>query len=113
MVRVLADDLKLDFAKMDGLIPVIVQDHADKTVLMLGFMNEAAWEKTRQTGLVTFFSRGRQSLWTKGETSGNVLKVRRVLVDCDDDTLLIEAEPKGPTCHTGERSCFYREVAGA
>ncbi len=78
---------------------------------MLGFMNEEAWEKTRQSGHVTFWSRTRNRLWTKGETSGNYLDVRRVWVDCDDDTILIEADPHGPTCHTGEKSCFFRELA--
>jgi len=106
-------DMRLDFEKMGGLLPVIVQDHVTKGVLMLGFMNDQAWEKTRRTGLVTFWSRQRQVLWTKGETSGHTLQVCRIWVDCDDDALLIEAEPKGPTCHTGERSCFYREVARA
>ena len=108
-----SSDLKLDFDKMGGLVPVVVQDHLSKEVLMLGFMNEAAWEKTWQTGLVTFWSRTRERLWTKGETSGHTLEVRRILVDCDDDALLIEAKPNGPTCHTGERTCFYREVGSA
>ena len=106
-------DLNPNFEKMGGLLPAIVQDSASREVLMLGFMNPAAWEKTLQTGLVTFWSRQRQTLWTKGETSGHHLAVRRVWVDCDEDALLIEAEPKGPTCHTGERSCFYREVRRA
>lgn len=110
MSSVRAADLKLDFSKLDGLIAAIVLDHQSKDVLMLGFMNPAAWEKTQRTGLVTFWSRTRQTLWTKGETSGHTLRVRRILVDCDQDALIIEAEPNGPTCHTGERSCFFTEV---
>ena len=98
--------MKLDFEKMGGLIPAIVQDNATNKVLMLGFMNEEAYEKTMQTGKVTFFSRTRNCLWTKGETSGNVLKVISVLVDCDNDTLLVKAHPTGPVCHTGADTCF-------
>ncbi len=102
--------MQLDFAKMDGLLPAVVQDAATKDVLMVGFMNEAAWEKTRRTGHVTFWSRTRDTLWTKGETSGHYLVVRRVRTDCDHDTLLIDAEPLGPTCHTGAYSCFFNEM---
>ena len=98
--------MKLDFEKMGGLIPAIVQDNDTIKVLMLGFMNEEAYEKTMQTGKVTFFSRTRNCLWTKGETSGNVLKVISVLVDCDNDTLLVKAHPTGPVCHTGADTCF-------
>ena len=98
--------MKLDFEKMGGLIPAIVQDNDTNKVLMLGFMNEEAYEKTMQTGKVTFFSRTRNCLWTKGETSGNVLKVISVLVDCDNDTLLVKAHPMGPVCHTGADTCF-------
>ena len=98
--------MKLDFEKMGGLIPAIVQDNDTNKVLMLGFMNEEAYEKTMQTGKVTFFSRTRNCLWTKGETSGNVLKVISVLVDCDSDTLLVKAHPTGPVCHTGADTCF-------
>ena len=98
--------MKLDFEKMGGLIPAIVQDYDTNKVLMLGFMNEEAYEKTMQTGKVTFFSRTRNCLWTKGETSGNVLKVISVLVDCDNDTLLVKAHPTGPVCHTGADTCF-------
>jgi len=108
-----ASEIKLDFAKMGGLLPAIVQDNASKEVLMLGFMNEAAWEKTLRTGMVTFWSRQRQTLWTKGETSGHHLAVRSIWVDCDEDTLLIQATANGPICHTGERTCFYREVSRA
>lgn len=106
-------EAQLDFEKQGGLVPAIVQDHRTKEVLMLGFMNPAAWEKTVQTGLVTFWSRTRQTLWTKGETSGNHLRVERLWIDCDRDTVLVEAEPKGPTCHTGARSCFFEEVVDA
>ena len=106
-------DVQLDFDKMDGLIPAIVQDVNTREILMLGFMNPAAWEKTVRTGLVTFWSRTRQELWTKGETSGNHLAVRRMWIDCDSDTLLIEADPKGPTCHTGAKSCFFEELVNA
>jgi phosphoribosyl-ATP pyrophosphohydrolase/phosphoribosyl-AMP cyclohydrolase len=102
--------MELDFAKMDGLIPAIVQDPATKEVLMVGFMNAAAWEKTRRTGHVTFWSRTRNALWTKGETSGHFLVVRRVRTDCDQDTLLIDADPLGPTCHTGAYSCFFNDI---
>ena len=98
--------MKLDFEKMGGLIPAIVQDNDTNKVLVLGFMNEEAYEKTMQTGKVTFFSRTRNCLWTKGETSGNVLKVISVLVDCDNDTLLVKAHPTGPVCHTGADTCF-------
>ena len=98
--------MKLDFEKMGGLIPAIVQDNDTNKVLMLGFMNEEAYEKTMQTGKVTFFSRTRNCLWTKGETSGNVLKVISVLVDCDTGTLLVKAHPTGPVCHTGADTCF-------
>ncbi len=103
-------EARLDFEKEDGLVPAIVQDHQTKEVLMVGFMNPEAWEKTVRTGMVTFWSRTRKTLWTKGETSGNFLGVRRIWIDCDNDTVLVEADPKGPTCHTGARSCFFQEV---
>lgn len=106
-------DMKLRFDKYaDGLVPVIVQDAGSGEVMMLGFMNEAALEKTRETGLVTFFSRSRQNLWTKGETSGNFLRVGEIMADCDSDTLLISATPSGPVCHTGARTCFGGDDAG-
>ena len=105
--------MKLDFEKMGGLIPAIVQDNDTNKVLMLGFMNEEAYEKTMQTGKVTFFSRTRNCLWTKGETSGNVLKVISVLVDCDNDTLLVKAHPTGPVCPTGADTCFGETNAEA
>jgi phosphoribosyl-AMP cyclohydrolase len=98
----------MDFAKLDGLIPAVVQDEATHEVLMVGFMNEAAWKITQQTGYVTFFSRTRNRLWTKGETSGNRLKVREVLIDCDEDTALIKVEREGDgnVCHLNRVSCF-------
>lgn len=107
------NDVKLDFAKLDGLLPAIVQHHETGEVLMVGFMNESAWERSMVTGLVTFFSRTRQTLWTKGETSGNHLRITRIMVDCDDDSILFKVEPVGPTCHTGNNSCFFREIARA
>jgi phosphoribosyl-AMP cyclohydrolase len=105
------ENVKLDFAKFGGLVLAVVQHHETREVLMVGVVNEAAWAKCRQSGLVTFWSRTREQLWTKGETSGNFLRIKRVLVDCDEDTLLFLADPVGPTCHTGEESCFYREIA--
>lgn len=96
-----------DFSKYkDGLMPAIIQDHSTGKVLMLGFMNEEAFAKTTKESKVTFFSRSRRALWTKGETSGNRLLVKDILVDCDEDTLLIKAEPTGPVCHTGADTCF-------
>jgi phosphoribosyl-AMP cyclohydrolase / phosphoribosyl-ATP pyrophosphohydrolase len=108
--RIPYSETRLDFEKQGGLVPAIVQDHQTREVLMVGFMNPEAWEKTVRTGMVTFWSRTRNTLWTKGETSGNFLGVRRIWIDCDDDTVLVEAAPKGPTCHTGARSCFFQEV---
>ncbi len=103
----------MDFTKLDGLIPAVVQDDGTGDVLMVGFMNEAALQKTRDSGFATFFSRTRGTLWTKGETSGNRLAVKRILVDCDEDTVLLRVTPLGDgvACHTGERSCFYRDLA--
>ncbi len=95
----------------DGLIPAIVQDPKSGKVLMLGYMNDAAYQKTVETGYVTFFSRSRQKLWTKGEQSGHRLAVREIRVDCDQDALLVEAELSGPgCCHNGYESCFYRRL---
>ncbi|MDR0581918.1 MAG: bifunctional phosphoribosyl-AMP cyclohydrolase/phosphoribosyl-ATP diphosphatase HisIE [Prevotellaceae bacterium] len=94
---------------MKSLIPAIIQDHLTGKVLMLGFMNEDALTQTKATGLVTFFSRSKNRLWTKGETSGNTLRVVDILVDCDADTLLIKAAPAGPVCHTGSDTCFGEE----
>lgn len=99
--------MKIDFAKYhDGLVPAVIQDFKTQKVLMLGFMNEAAFKKTEETGLVTFYSRSKKRLWTKGEESGNHLKVRQILPDCDQDTLLVKAEPQGPVCHTGADTCW-------
>ena len=89
-----------------GLLPVVIQDYMTLRVLMLGYMNKEAYEKTVSTGLVTFYSRTRNTLWTKGETSGNFLHVKEILSDCDNDTILVKAAPDGPTCHRGTESCF-------
>ena len=102
--------MKLDYDKYsDGLVPAIVQDYRTGTVLMLGFMNEEAVNETLRSGKVTFYSRSRQRLWTKGETSGNYLALRSITPDCDNDTLLIMAVPSGPVCHTGSQTCFSRD----
>ena len=98
--------MTIDFEKMGGLVPAIIQDAQTNKVLMLGFMNEEAYNKTRETGKVTFWSRTRNCLWTKGETSGNFLSVEDILVACDNDTLLIKARPAGPVCHTGADTCW-------
>ncbi len=98
--------MKIDFDKGNGLVPAIVQDADTLQVLMLGYMNEASVAKTQSSGLVTFYSRSRKTLWTKGETSGNMLSLVDMTVDCDHDTLLIMARPAGPTCHEGTVSCF-------
>ena len=98
--------MKMDFSKMNGKIMAVVQDYKTKEVLMVGVMNKKALEKTLETGKVTFWSRTRRKLWTKGETSGNWLIAKKILVDCDVDTVLIMAKPQGPTCHTGDHSCF-------
>ncbi|KGO91683.1 bifunctional phosphoribosyl-AMP cyclohydrolase/phosphoribosyl-ATP diphosphatase HisIE [Flavobacterium subsaxonicum] len=98
--------MKLDFNKTNGLIPVVIQDTYSLKVLMLGYMNEEAYEKTVAEQRVTFFSRSRNELWTKGATSGNYLNVVQILPDCDNDTLLITVIPEGPTCHTGSETCF-------
>lgn len=104
-----ADIATLDWDKMDGLLPAIVQDSATAQVLMLGYMTTEALQITLRDGLVTFFSRSKGRVWQKGETSGNRLAVVSVLPDCDNDALLIKAEPAGPTCHLGSRSCFSKE----
>lgn len=103
--------MNTNFEKNDGLIPVIVQNTNTLQVLMLGYMNKEALEKTRAEGKVTFFSRSKNRLWTKGEISGNYLIVSEILEDCDNDTLLIKAIPQGPTCHTGFTSCFAEETS--
>jgi phosphoribosyl-ATP pyrophosphohydrolase/phosphoribosyl-AMP cyclohydrolase len=99
--------MKPDFTKSpDGLIPVIIQDNITNVVLMLGYMNQEAFDKTQQEKRVTFFSRSKNRLWTKGEESGNFLNVESLLIDCDNDTILVKATPAGPTCHTGADTCF-------
>lgn len=102
----------MDFSKLNGLVPAVIQDASTNEVLMVGFMNQDALDRTVETGFATFFSRTRNALWTKGETSGNRLKVDRILVDCDDDTLLLQVTRLGDgnVCHTGERTCFFREM---
>jgi len=99
-----------NFEKMGGLIPVIIQDHSTNKVLMLGFMNKEAWVKTLETKLVHFYSRTRNKIWLKGETSKHYLVVKEILVDCDEDAVLFKVEPKGPVCHEGYMSCFYRKL---
>ncbi|WP_337039180.1 bifunctional phosphoribosyl-AMP cyclohydrolase/phosphoribosyl-ATP diphosphatase HisIE [Elizabethkingia anophelis] len=99
--------MEIDFNKnKDGLVPVIIQNYLTEQVFMLGYMNPEAYNKTKEEGKVTFFSRSKNRLWTKGETSGNFLEVKEILLDCDQDTLLIKVKPNGPTCHTGSVSCF-------
>ncbi len=102
----------MDFSKLEGLIPAVIQDAESSEVLMVGFMNEDAWRLTKETGFATFYSRSRNKLWMKGETSGNRLQVVSALVDCDDDTVLLKVKRLGDgnVCHTGERTCFYRTV---
>ena len=101
----------MDFSKLDGLIPAVIQDDDSDEVLIVGFMNQEALALTKSSGFATFFSRTRNTLWTKGETSGNRLQVTRMLTDCDDDTLLVRVKRLGDgnVCHTGSRSCFYRD----
>ena len=101
---------KLDFKKGNGLIPVIVQDAESKEVLMLAYANEEALQKTLSTGYAHYWSRSRQKLWMKGETSGNTQKIRKVMTDCDYDTLLYVVDQKGPACHTGEYTCFHNKL---
>ena len=104
--------MQIDFDKNGGLVPAVVQDSRTHQVLMLGYLNREALSKTQAEGVVTFFSRSKQRLWTKGETSGNFLRVKEIRSDCDGDTLLIRAEPAGPVCHTGTDTCFGEENAG-
>jgi len=101
--------MNIDFSKSGGMVPVIIQNEQTLEVLMLGFMNEEAFQKTEQEGKVTFFSRSKNRLWTKGEDSGHFLWVKSIALDCDSDALLIKVNPVGPTCHTGSRSCFGTE----
>jgi phosphoribosyl-ATP pyrophosphohydrolase/phosphoribosyl-AMP cyclohydrolase len=100
------NDTKINFSKLNGLVPCVVQDASTLRVLMLGFMNEEAYEKTLKEKKVTFYSRSKQRLWTKGETSGNSLELVSITIDCDQDTLLLKVKPNGPTCHTGADTCF-------
>ena len=102
----------MDYSKLNGLIPAVIQDADSAEVLMVGFMNDQALDQTRRTGFATFFSRTRNTLWTKGETSGNRLQVVDILVDCDDDTVLVKVKRLGDgnVCHTGERTCFFRSL---
>lgn len=103
--------MNIDFNKSnDGLVPVIIQNYLNNKVLMLGYMNEEAFNKTQEIGKVTFYSRSKNRLWTKGEESGNFLEVKSIAVDCDNDTVLIKAKPFGPTCHTGSTTCFKEET---
>ncbi len=103
--------MTIDFSKNKGLVPVIIQNEMTLQVLMLGYMNEEAYNKTLHEGRVTFFSRSKNRLWTKGEESGNFLEVKEMKIDCDNDTILVKVTPKGPTCHTGSTSCFKEETA--
>lgn len=103
--------MKIDFTKGNGLVPVIIQDNNTLQVLMLGYMNEEAYKKTKTENKVTFFSRSKNRLWTKGEKSGNFLNVIDTQIDCDNDTILIKVNPEGPTCHKGSTSCFKEETA--
>ena len=99
--------MKIDFTKSnEGLVPVVIQNYLNNQVLMLGYMNEEAFAKTEELGKVTFYSRSKNRLWTKGEESGNFLEVKSIAIDCDNDTILIKAKPFGPTCHTGSTTCF-------
>ena len=103
--------MQLDFKKLDGLLPAVIQDHQTGRVLMLGFMNEEAFRKTVETGFATFYSRSRNKLWLKGESSGHRLVVKEISTDCDEDTVLIKVEALGPgVCHEGYASCFYRRL---
>ena len=101
---------QIDFKKGNGLVPAVIQDNTTLQVLMVGFMNEEALEKTKKEGKVTYFSRTKNRLWTKGETSGNFLIVKEITTDCDNDTLLVMVDPAGPVCHTGSRSCFSNDT---
>jgi phosphoribosyl-AMP cyclohydrolase len=105
--------MELDFSKLDGLVPAIIQDHQTGRVLMLGFMNDEAFRKTVESGFATFFSRSRNKLWLKGETSGHRLVVKSISTDCDRDTVLLKVEALGPgVCHEGYQSCFFRTLSG-
>jgi phosphoribosyl-AMP cyclohydrolase len=111
LVSTLVFNMELDFSKLNGLVTAVVQDHKTNRVLMVGYMNEEAFRKTVETGFVTFFSRSRNKLWLKGETSGHRLVVKQIATDCDRDALLIKAESLGPgVCHEGYQSCFFRRL---
>ena len=101
--------MNIDFTKGNGLVPVVIQDNKTLQVLMLGYMNQEAYNKTKTENKVTFFSRSKNRLWTKGEKSGNFLNVVDIQIDCDNDTILVKVNPVGPTCHTGSTSCFKEE----
>ena len=105
------EELKIDFSKLGGLVPVVVQDYLSGEVLMVAFMNEEAWERTLSTRKATYWSRSRNKLWVKGESSGNFQEVKEIYVDCDNDTVLLKVIQRGgAACHTGHRSCFYRRL---
>ena len=104
--------IKIDFDKTNGLVPVIVQDYHSKQVLMLAYMNEESLKRTIETKLATYYSRSRKKLWIKGETSGHYQHVKEILVDCDNDTILLKVIQEGAACHTGKKSCFYRNIEG-
>lgn len=105
--------MELDFTKLDGLLPAVIQDHQTGRVLMVGFMNDEAWRKTVETGFATFYSRSRNKLWMKGESSGHRLVVKEIATDCDQDTVLLKVEAIGPgVCHEGYQSCFFRKLDG-
>jgi len=111
LLSTLVSNMELDFSKLNGLVTAVVQDHKTGRVLMVGFMNDEAFRKTVETGYITFFSRSRNKLWLKGETSGHRLVVKEIAIDCDRDALLIKAESLGPgVCHEGYQSCFYRRL---
>lgn len=104
--------IKVDFAKGNGLVPVIVQEESTKDVLMLAYMNEESLKQTMETGIATYYSRSRKGLWVKGETSGHYQHVKEMRIDCDEDTILLIVEQTGAACHTGKHSCFYRNMEG-
>ncbi len=105
--------IKPDFEKLNGLLPVIIQDYKTDKVLMLGFMNREAWQRTLKTGKATYYSRTRKTIWQKGESSGNIQLVKEILIDCDNDTILLKVKQIGnAACHTGYESCFYRKLKG-
>lgn len=103
-------EFNIDFDKGNGLVPAIIQEDSTGEVLMLGYMNKESFDKTLETGLTWFYSRTRQKLWNKGETSGHIQKVKKISLDCDNDTLLITVDQVGPACHTGAKSCFFKTI---